>query len=210
MNYNSIVNETHYKGLPIMKHKGPFYADYLEKLHAVTLKALAAHHRTSALRFDLHLPSDYHYVNHDRLIDRFIESLKAKIRYSREKAKQQGRYAHDTDVRYVWAREYNQDGKEHYHFVLFLNYDAIRGWGLFKVGRQNLFNRVLEAWHSALGITNGSQLIWPLVHVAENGVYKLDTNVPISINVFFTRASYLAKVATKQSGRRHSFGGSRH
>ncbi|MDY0251087.1 MAG: inovirus Gp2 family protein [Pseudomonas sp.] len=209
MKNKEIVNGTHYKGLPIMKHKGPFYADYLEKLHEVTFKALTAHPRTAAFRFDLHLPSDYYHVNRKQLICRFMDSLKGKIWHSREKAKQTHEYAHKTDVRYVWALEYNQDGKGHYHLVLFLNYDAIRGWGLFKVGRQNLFNRVLEAWHSALGITNGSQLIWPLVHVAENGVYQLDTNAPITVDVFFMRASYLAKVATKQGSSRHSFGGSR-
>ena len=192
-----------------MKGKGPFYTGYLEKLYMVTFQALAAHSRTSAFRFDLQLPDPHYYVNYDRLIDRFIESLKTKIRYSRNKAKLKNLKAHLTDIRYVWACECNKRGEVHYHFVLFLNYDAINVLGTYEEGRQNLFSKIVEAWYSALDIKSDLESTKRLVHAADNGTYYLSASEPDSVDIFFERASYLAKVATKQGGSRHSFGGSR-
>ena len=42
------------------------------------------------------------------IIERFIESFKAKIRHNRQLAFLANKYAHDTVVRYVWTREVGQ------------------------------------------------------------------------------------------------------
>ena len=198
------INDTHYKGLPLMTEHGPFFVSYLETIHRVMCQAIGAHPRTVAFRFDLRLPDDYFYFEENRLIDRFIESLKSKIRHARAKAQRTNPYAHTTDIRYVWAREYGVDGRMHFHFVLFLNRDAYHTLGDFKPGRDNTYNRIMQAWNSALGAQYTG-----LVHAADNAAYELSANKLHQIEAFFHRASYLAKVATKSQGSRHDFGGSR-
>lgn len=206
------INDTHYKGLPLMIKHGPYYVSYLETIYRVMHQAMEAHPRTAAFRFDLHLPSDDGDPKKklwidgliDRLINRFIDSLKSQIKYARAKAQRANPYAHTTDIRYIWAREYSKVGKMHFHFVLFLNRDAYHKFGCFGSDRENTYNRVLQAWSSALGFDCTG-----LVPVPQNAVYELNRNNQQQINEFFHRASYLAKVATKSQGSLHDFGGSR-
>jgi hypothetical protein len=208
MNNKAITSDVQHIGLPLMCCHGPFYTAHLDKLYSVMHSSLAAHPRTAAFRFDLRLPSEYHYVNESRLIDRFIASLRSQIEHSRKKAKLANKYPHDTGIRYVWAREFTLDGRPHYHFVLFLNYDAINSFGLFEEGRDNLYNRIVKAWCSALDIKYFQQ-ISGLLHVPDNAIYKLCRDDALSMVAFFYRASYLAKTKTKIDGSKHSFGGSR-
>lgn len=191
-----------------MNTHGPLYTDYLEKLHSVMCTSLEAHPRTSAFRFDLRLPADYPIAKIDRLIDRFIASLKSQITHSRSKALKLNKYAHKTDIRYVWAREHGQEGRAHYHFVLFLNHDAINSFGHFEEGRSNLYNRIVKAWCAALGLDSFSNTCG-LVHVPDNAIYKISSHDTTSQDNLFHRASYLAKTATKKEGIKHCFGGSR-
>lgn len=193
-----------YKGFPIMSSHGPFYVDYLEAIHRVMSQSLKAHPRTAVFRFDLRLPDDYHYVEHDRLIERFIASLKSKIGHSRKKAKQSNPGAHTTEVRYNCAREYTRDGKMHFHFIVYLNKDAYFTLGKFEMGRDNLYSRIAQAWNSALGGEYKG-----LLYVPSNPVYILNAYAGMSIETFFYRASYIAKARTKVAGRRHGFLSSR-
>lgn len=93
-----------FKGLRVLTDHGPFVTEYLDALYRVQQQALKAHRRVCAFRFDLRFPvsmeaKDDNITN--TLMTRFIESLKAKIRHDRQRAKERRSYAHDTDVRYV-------------------------------------------------------------------------------------------------------------
>lgn len=194
-----------------MQNKGPFHSQYLDHIINVLERALDAHPRTLAIRFDLHIPKDMIFVQEDRLMDRFVSSLKRKIKWARYRASRRssvGR-AHHSDVRYVWAKEYGRHGEErpHYHFVLFLNRDAFRAMGRYQVGRDNLYSRILEAWASALR-QEPDDLVG-LLHVPANALYPIDYDDLASQDKLFHRASYLAKAATKRHSSRHSFGASR-
>jgi hypothetical protein len=203
--------EEQYQGLPIQFDKGPFIREYLERLNQTVTCALDQYKRVFAFRFDLRFPDDLNQFNSNfdnQVIDRFTESFKAKIRHNRQMAKRENKYAHDTVVRYVWTREVGQLGRPHYHFAVLLNYDAFCSLGKFEAGRDNMFNRVQEAWASALA--RPVSTITGVVHFPANPYYLLHREDTVGIDQFFERTSYMCKAATKEFGNGyHGFGASR-
>lgn len=114
---HSLHFDTEYAGLHL-QDKGPYIAEYLDRLHSTIHQALNQYREVFAFRFDLrlptnHLPNGHSYEN--ELIDRFIESFKAKIKHNRQLARRENPYAHDSVVRYVWAKEVGHRGRPHYH-----------------------------------------------------------------------------------------------
>lgn len=207
---HSLVWGTDYAGLPI-QDKGPFISEYLNRLHTTISRALNDYREVFAFRFDLRLPAndipnDFAYEN--EIIDRFIESIKAKIKHNRQMAKRENPYAHSSVVRYVWAKEVGQQGRPHYHLAILLNKDAFCAIGAYEPGRDNMFNRLHEAWASALRLSVGA--VSGLVHIPDNACYFLRRHDHASSAAFFFRASYLCKAATKVYGNGgHGFGSSR-
>jgi hypothetical protein len=201
-----------FKGLPTLPGHGPFVTEYLNAVYRVLQQALNANRRVSALRLDLRFPlgmeaRDDHISN--AYITRFIESLKAKVRHNRQRVKERDGRVHDTDVRYVWAREVGKDGRVHYHVALLVSSDAFFSFGKLTSGQQNMVHRIQEAWTSALGLP--AEQTSGLVHFPENAVYRFDLRSPREAADFFERASYLCKANTKQFGLgHHGFGASRH
>lgn len=195
-----------------MLDKGPFVLEYLQSLHEVIQRALVNHRRVCGIRFDLRYPLSAGMEaggGSNEAISRFIESLKAKIRHDRSRAQVQRPYAHDTDVRYVWAREIGQDGRVHYHVAVLLNRDAYFTLGKFASSEQNMAKRIQEAWASALRLSTDQAA--GLVHFPDNAVYRFELETPQQLQAFFYRASYLCKVNTKHFGHgQHGFGASRH
>lgn len=201
-----------FKGLPTLPGHGPFVMEYLNALYRVLQQALNANSRVSALRLDLRFPlgmeaRDVHISN--AYITRFIESLKAKVRHNRQRVKERDGRVHDTDVRYVWAREVGKEGRVHYHVALFVSSDAFFSFGKITSPQQNMVHRIQAAWASALGLV--AEQASGLVHFPENAVYRFDLGSPREAADFFERASYLCKANTKQFGLgHHGFGASRH
>lgn len=200
-----------FNDLPIMVEYLPMVAEMLESLYTVTACALAQYSRVFAFRFDLHLPTWMDGTPEGFLntaLSRFFESLKAKIRHDRARAAKKNGYAHDTVVRYFWVREVGDRGRIHYHCTVLLNGDAYNWLGSYQSERQNMANRVFGAWASALGLTPDQAR--GLVHFPANPSFLLTRDDPESVAVFFHRASYTCKAATKQiSCGHHSFGSSR-
>ena len=207
-----LYSEENFQGMPVMQHKGDMIEQYLTTLHKVIHQALSAYRRICAIRFDLHFPSNM-YAGSDAInnevMSRFIESIKAKIRHDRSRAKLRNPYAHDTDVRYVWTREQGLDGRVHFHVALLLNREAYFGLGQFNSDLPNMFHRIKQAWASAIKVplehSSG------VVHIPDNAVYHFSREAHEDTAAFFHRASYLCKVNTKQFGDgHHGFGASRH
>lgn len=206
-----------YRGLSVQVDKAPFIKQYLDRLYTVSQQAVDQYPRVFAFRFDLRIPASSCLVKDDyknSLLKKFMSSFKAKIKHNRDMARKDNKYAHDSTVRYVWAREIGQHGKPHYHLVVFLNYDAFCTVGKYELGRDNIFNRLLEAWAVALGLPVAK--VTGLVEIPKNAYYKLtsknsaDLNELDSFGEFFFRASYLCKAATKTYGDgQHGFGASR-
>lgn len=207
----SLYYENTYQGFPVQVEKGPFISEYLNRLYQTVGQALTQYPRVFAFRFDLRLPAeiqlpDFVYTN--QVIERFMESFKAKIAHNRSQARQLNKYAHDSKVRYVWAREQGQHGKPHYHLAILLNRDAFTALGKFETGRDNMFNRLEQAWASALGLS--VEAVRGLVELPRNPCYHLNLGELGGQAEFFHRASYLCKAATKVFGDgSHGFGASR-
>ena len=200
-----------YEGLPIQEDKGPFICEYLHRLHHTMNRAISQYREVFAFRCDLRLPASckrQDYRNKNEVIVRFIESFKAKIRHNRERALRENKYAHESTVRYVWTRETGQHGRPHYHLVIFLNKDSFCALGKFELGKDNIFNRLNQAWASALDITLKDAA--GLVEIPRNAYYHLHREDQASLEALFYRASYLCKAATKTYGDGvHGFGASR-
>jgi len=203
--------EDQYRGLPLQVEKGPFVRSYLRYLDWVITKSVDVYCRVFAFRFDLRFPaqSELHsnFYN-NAVIERFFDSFKAKIRHNRFRVGSSGKQVHGSRVRYVWAREVGLYGKPHYHCLILLNRDAFHRLGKFEQGRDNIFNRLVEAWASALRLTVDESR--GLVHIPENPSYYLRRDDELGQQELFFRASYLCKAATKAYGDgQHGFGYSR-
>ncbi|MNG90638.1 hypothetical protein D3C79_495360 [compost metagenome] len=198
-----------------MVEKGPFIHEYLQTLWRTINLTFDQYPRVIAFRVDLRLsrrmgfPDD---ILSNRVISRFIESFKAKIEHNRDKAREQNKYAHDCRVRYVWARERSEGGRQHYHLLILLNRDAYYTVGRLQPHRPNMISRMQEAWASALRCE--VEQVRGLVHIPSNAEYRVDREVrPGNVDQLpelFHRASYLCKAATKRYGEgAHGFGCSR-
>lgn len=195
---------------PVQTHRGPLTVEYLERLNQVIHASLVDYSRVFAFRCDLHLPAGLggFVFDDNALLNRVIASLKAKVKHNRDQAKRLNPFAHDTVVRYVWCREIGDTGRPHYHLAILLNYDAFCTLGLFELGRDNLYNRMIQAWASALGLDPFDAE--RLVHFPDKPFYVLRLDDQQSISDFFYRVSYLCKAQSKQYGKGvHCFGASR-
>lgn len=202
-----------FEGLPVMVDKGPYVVQYLSRLKSTIEQALDQYPRLLAFRVDLRLPAGVDLPEHtdsNAVISRFLDSFKAKIRHNRLSARERNRYAHDSRVRYVWAREVGQRERPHYHLLILLNRDAFYSIGKRESEANNMFSRMEEAWASALGLH--VEDVAGLVHIPGNPVYRInrDGRKGHSFSELFYRASYLCKAATKRYGEGHwGFGTSR-
>ncbi|MCS3472590.1 hypothetical protein M2401_006355 [Pseudomonas sp. JUb42] len=211
-NTNLILHsESTFYSWSIQEDKGPFICQYLHRLMETMQYAVAQYPRVFAFRVDLRLPSGVQLPEDaltNKVIERFIESFKAKIKHNRNMAEQSNPYAHDSKVRYVWAREYGQHGTPHYHLAILLNGDAFCALGKFEPDRKNMFNRLVESWNSALGKPVGD--VSGSVEIPANPYYHLRRDDWNSQAEFFYRTSYLCKSASKYFGDgAHGFGCSR-
>jgi len=210
-NLNLTLHESdNYRGLLVYTAKGPLIQEYLERLYQVIQDSLEEHPRTLALRIDLRFPTNRlpNETYSNSAINSFFASFKAKIKHNRRMATQASEHAHETSVRYGWAREFGEEGRPHYHLLILLNNDAFHRLGSFEMGRDNLYNRLVQAWASALGMT--PEAAQGLVQIPENPTYVLRRGDSTGLADCFYRASYLCKATTKVYGDgSHSFGASR-
>ncbi|TLX69938.1 inovirus Gp2 family protein [Pseudomonas nicosulfuronedens] len=186
---------------------------YLSRLHSAIERSLRQYARVFAFRVDLRLPlsielPDYACTN--EVISRFLESFKAKIEHDRQRARARHRYAHDSKVRYVWAREESRGERPHYHLLILLNGDAYFTVGRKTSSEQNIFHRLQQAWASALGLS--VEEVSGLVEIPRAAGYLVSRAAGDhgELANLFRRASYLCKAATKNYGDgQHGFGCSR-
>lgn len=203
--------EDSYQGFSVQTMHGPLIVEYLNLLHLTVQRALNEYPRVFAFRVDLRLPESVCpvlYLSSNNVMESFIGSFKAKVKHNRSMATQQYGRAHDTTVRYVWAREIGRCGRPHFHLIFFLNNDAFCSLGVYEQGRENMFNRLQEAWASALGLPVHSAT--GLVEMPSNPCYYLRRDDLTKVAELFYRASYLCKADTKSYGNGcHGFGASR-
>lgn len=187
----------------LARKKQPLIRPYLDAIQKVMDNAITEHKRTFAVRIDLRLPDYSNTVdlNSNDVCTRFIASLTAQIKADAIRKKREGKNPHPSSVRFIWAREKNTAHKQHYHWVLLFNKDRYHCTGKIDIGNDNLFTRITAAWASALSLPFNEAL--RLVHLPKNAHYYLDannTNFTADYSSLYRRASYLAKLNTKQYG----------
>ncbi|WP_350551109.1 inovirus Gp2 family protein [Pseudoalteromonas sp. 120-MNA-CIBAN-0494] len=187
----------------LAREEQPLIRPYLDAIQKVMDNAITEHKRTFAVRIDLRLPDYSNTVdlNSNDVCTRFIASLTAQIKADAIRKKREGKNPHPSSVRFIWAREKNTAHKQHYHWVLLFNKDRYHCTGKIDIVNDNLFTRITAAWASALSLPFNEAL--RLVHLPKNAHYYLDannTNFTADYSSLYRRASYLAKLNTKQYG----------
>ncbi|MEQ9880304.1 inovirus Gp2 family protein [Pectobacterium aroidearum] len=185
---------------------GSHVKSYKNKIIGVINNAVKEYPRTLALRMDLHDPvildngdSVSCFANTDSgAISRFTNSLKAKLAADEQRKRKEGKRVHPNTLRYVWVREFTQNGKRHFHVFLFLNKDAYFHLGDFNLDEDTLRTMITSAWCSALNLTpeEGQHL----VQYPAKGKYILhrdDILNDIYPSDLLNRIDYLTKVKSK-------------
>lgn len=210
---NLMIHEGHdYRGMNLIWQQGPFIYNYLQRIDETIKGALQDHRSIMAVRVDLRLPFHFFEAAYSApslnrpLFNRFIESLKAKIRALKNRTERRGQRFHATKVHYAWVREFSENGNPHYHCVLFFNKQTFRGLGEFNPYAGSLYGMISSAWASALGME--AHLTDGLVSIPENSTYRIKRGE--TYDSLFYRVSYFAKVYSKRFGLpSHNFGASR-
>ncbi|MBN9576312.1 inovirus Gp2 family protein [Alicycliphilus denitrificans] len=205
-----LTDASSYSGLPIQNTHGPMIDNFLGSSYRCFERTIEQYSRVSMLRFDLHLPE--HCGNctllDNTVLDRFFSSLKAKITHAQRQSRESGHRVHETEVRYLWAREISATGRVHYHIALLLNHDAYAHFGQYDLASSNIYSRIHQAWASALHMCDMDVL--GLIHIPENAIYFIKRHDKSSLEEAFHRASYLCKADSKDFQKKfHCFGSSR-
>ena len=198
-----------YNGMPIIWQRGPYIYNYLQRIDETIREALNEHKTIMAVRVELRLPTQFDWMRHSGrpVFSRFIASLKAKIKARKDRTERSGSRFHATNVHYVWVREFGEEGKPHYHCVLFFNKQTFRNLGEYNPQSNSLFSMIDNAWHSALGLADGL-VSFPSRKDSSSPIYWIRRGEDYS--ELFYRVSYFAKLATKRFGlNSHNFGTSR-
>lgn len=209
----SIKNQSRYGGLN---------KTYVHGITRTIDRALKQYPRLLAIRVDLRFPDeeespdcpDQCYTGPE-VITRFINSVKAQIKADIKRKRNAGKKTLTCDVKFVWVREFNQEGsKKHYHVLLLLNKDAYAWLGYQQkevyYDRFTLIQMVVRAWLRAIRLEYAEKTYHGLVHFPHQGYYQLNRNradFSAEYDELTERAFYLAKERSKDSsdGQR-SFG----
>lgn len=195
--------------------KSKYNQDYLNKIKQTIHKALMSHRRITAIRVDLRFPTykddEFPYQDDSGVITRFIESLKAQLKFDIPKKALQWNRKLSCKLHNVWVREFGEiNGKKHYHVILFFNKDVYHTVGNFKQESGTVYSMVQKAWFGAMKLPYRKSK--PLAHFPDKCVaYFTDKDIDIlNENEWVIRQSnYLSKNHTKVIDGERSFGRSR-
>lgn len=189
---------------------GTLNQNYVKRIQDTITKALNDYPRVMVLRVDLRLPEieTGSYKNDSGIVTRFIVSLKAQIEADLLKKCHAGKRVHPCRVRYIWAREFNNYGKKHYHVALLFNREAYAYPGSYTSAdgeyTHNLAMMIMEAWVRALGLNTvvNHQQYYPLVEFPKDCYYHLSRNsknFTKQHSDITNRVNYLAKDFSKDN-----------
>lgn len=189
---------------------------YKRRIKETLDKALKEHPRTLVLKIELYIP-DTTYNADATLMTRFIASLDAQIAADIKKRGNSGVRVHPCTLRFVWVREFHEDGRKHYHLALFINKDTYAFPGTYypdKEGKytHNLSLMIMDAWIRTLRLDKDVdyQKHYWLINFADNFYFHLNKNQISFISSYplvLDRLRYLAKEYSKDhSDGQRNFG----
>ncbi|MGY3947248.1 hypothetical protein BJP24_15375 [Aeromonas allosaccharophila] len=142
-------------------------------------------------------------VEEEKVITRFIASLKSQIKAARHR---KGKTGKPFFLGYIWVKEQVTSQHPHYHVVLLFNRDDYGHLGDYSnFDADNMATRIRKAWCSAL------RLAYPdyasLVHFPDDAEYRFDRRDSDLHNErfynFLERTAYLFKLRTKVRNSRN-------
>lgn len=196
----TLFTQSRYRDLPVYISPNGLVEDYLDRLHRTIETATKKHSKIFACRLDLHFPQYFccpdQGVFSNEYIHAFIKRFRCRLRQYGEEKQRLGRRLHDLRFNYFWVREYGPtSGKPHFHLLLLFNGHAFNTLGCFSPCHEGLFSMLSECWAEALGLhpSDGAHF----AHAPNDGQYRFRFDDYEQLSNLFHRASYLAKVDTK-------------
>lgn len=165
--------------------------------------ALEQSSRIFIVRIDLRFPLDVKHKKDSRVISRFFESLKSKLKAHEKRNKKDKKRIYHNKLKYVWVREIGPINKhQHYHCVLFFNKDAFCSLGNFE-NTYNLYSMINSAWFSAIGIDKIGMGLVHYVPFEIKYLNKKDPDFKEKKNKWIDFLTYLAKDFSKPYNDEH-------
>lgn len=213
--YHLIANELENLRIDAEAKYGEISHEQLETSLGVIMNFLHRYPRVFAVRVDLRFPqipvmddpdmptSFPPEVEEERVIKRFIASLKSQIQAARHR---KGKTGKQFFLGFIWVKEQVTSQYPHYHVVLLFNRDDYGHLGDYSnLDGDNMATRIRKAWCSAL------RLAYPdyasLVHFPDDAEYRFDRRDADLHNEkfykFLERTAYLFKLRTKVRNSRN-------
>ena len=195
-----ITFEYVFDGLPILPPRdnteGKFI-DILEKQKKLMEFAIANHNKVMQVRFDLHYPSNGSILPSAEHISDFSYNLSRRL-------KRMVRATHRVDPLYLWVREIHDSSFPHYHFLLWINANAIKN-------KFTVFDIATKIWKNTLK-TNEEGLVHYCLNKRRDPEYDngiiIDRNkddFSLKKDATFRSGSYLSKTYSKDGLDKHAW-----
>ena len=173
------------------------FIDILEKQKELMEFALANHSKIMQIRFDLHYPSDSSILPSSDDISVFSYNLSRRL-------KRMVRATHRVAPLYLWVREIHDSSFPHYHFILWINANAIKN-------KFTIFDIANKIWKNTLKTNEEGPVHYCLNKRRDpdydNGIV-IDRNkedFSMKRDVSFRSGSYLAKTFSKDGLDKHAW-----
>ena len=167
------------------------FIDILEKQKELMEFAIANHSKVMQIRFDLHYPSDGFILPSSDDISVFSYNLSRRL-------KRMVIATHRVDPLYLWVREIHDSSFSHYHFLLWINANAIKN-------KFTVFDMANKIWKNTLK-TNEEGLVHYCLNSKRDPEYDngiiIDRNkedFSMKRDVAFRSGSYLSKTFSKDA-----------
>ena len=173
------------------------FIDILRKQKELMDFSLAEHSKIMQLRFDLHYPSDGSILPSPDHISNFSYNLSRRL-------KRMVIATHRVAPLYLWVREIHDSSFPHYHFLLWINANAIKN-------KFTVFDMATKIWKNTLNTNEDGLVHYCLSKRREpeydNGIVidKNKEDFSTKRDVAFRSGSYLAKTFSKDGLDRHAW-----
>lgn len=173
------------------------FIDILKKQKELMEFAIANHNKIMQIRFDLHYPSDGFILPSSDDISVFSYNFSRKLR-------RKVIATHKVDPFYLWVREIHGSSFPHYHFLIWINANAIKN-------KFTIFDIANETWKNTLK-TNEDGLVHYCLNKKRDPEYDngiiIDRNKDdfyLKRDAAFRSGSYLAKTFSKDGLEKHAW-----
>ena len=173
------------------------FIDILRKQKELMDFSLAEHSKIMQLRFDLHYPSDGSILPSPDHISNFSYNLSRRL-------KRMVIATHRVAPLYLWVREIHDSSFPHYHFLLWINANAIKN-------KFTVFDMATKIWKNTLNTNEDGLVHYCLSKRREpeydNGIVidKNKEDFSMKRDVAFRSGSYLSKTYSKDGLDKHAW-----